>query len=191
MGWEYSSTTCKRKNLHKFFGYILQERFDSSPCLLISHLFISIQSHECLFYTLVYNPMPHYLGFPPWLSGKESTGDAGDLGLVPGHGNPLQYPCLENPMDREDWWATVHRVAKSWIPLKRLSMQAHTTLSILLLTFFVALTTGIFQVAPLSFWQLSTSPFCGSFFFFFTFYNHKALQAHLVFPRLNPRISHI
>ena len=63
--------------------------------------------------------MPHYLGFPPWLSGKESTGDAGDLGLVPGHGNPLQYPCLENPMDREDWWATVHRVAKSWTQLKQ------------------------------------------------------------------------
>ena len=30
-----------------------------------------------------------------------------------GHGNPLQYSCLENPMDREDWWATVHRVSKS------------------------------------------------------------------------------
>ena len=31
-----------------------------------------------------------------------------------GNGNPLQYSCLENPMDREDWWATVHGVAKSW-----------------------------------------------------------------------------
>ena len=30
-----------------------------------------------------------------------------------GHGNPLQYSCLENPMDRGAWWATVHRVAKS------------------------------------------------------------------------------
>ena len=30
-----------------------------------------------------------------------------------GNGNPLQYPCLENPMDRGDWWATVHRVTKS------------------------------------------------------------------------------
>ena len=138
---------------------------------------------------MVYNPISHYLGFPPWLSGQESTGDAGDLGLVRRHGNPLQYSCLENPMDGEDWWATVHRVAKSWIQLKQLSMQAHITLSILLLTFFVALTTGTFQVAPLSFWQLSTSPSFGSSFF--TFYNHKALQAHLVFPRLNPRVSHI
>ena len=39
-----------------------------------------------------------------------------------GHGNPLQYPCLENPMDRGAWWATVHGVAKSW---RRLNDYAH------------------------------------------------------------------
>ena len=47
--------------------------------------------------------------------------NVGDLGSIPrsgrfpgeGNGNPLQYSCLENPMDREAWWATVHRVAKS------------------------------------------------------------------------------
>ena len=66
----------------------------------------------------------HKLWFPSWLSRKESicnAGDTGDAGLVPGsgrspgggHGNPLQYPCLENPMDRGAWRATVHRVAKS------------------------------------------------------------------------------
>ena len=46
---------------------------------------------------------------------------AGDLGLIPGsgrspgegNGNPLQYSCLENYMDRGAWWATVHRVARS------------------------------------------------------------------------------
>ena len=59
-----------------------------------------------------------------WLSGKESacnSGDAGDVGSFPGlgrslgegHGNPLQYSCLENPMDRGAWWATVHVVAES------------------------------------------------------------------------------
>ena len=50
------------------------------------------------------------------------VGDAGDTGLIPGsgrspgggHGNPLLYSCLENPMDRGAWWAMVHRVAKSW-----------------------------------------------------------------------------
>ena len=51
-----------------------------------------------------------------------NAGAAGDTDLIPGsgrspgegHGTPLQYSCLENPMDREAWWATVHRVAKSW-----------------------------------------------------------------------------
>ena len=38
-----------------------------------------------------------------------------------GNGNPLQYSCLENPMDREAWWTTVHRVEKSQIRLKLLS----------------------------------------------------------------------
>ena len=38
-----------------------------------------------------------------------------------GHGNPLQYSCLKNPMETGAWWATVHRVAKSQIQLKRLS----------------------------------------------------------------------
>ena len=38
-----------------------------------------------------------------------------------GHGNPLQSSCLENPMDRRAWWATVHRVSQSWTQLKWLS----------------------------------------------------------------------
>ena len=48
--------------------------------------------------------------------------DIRDAGLIPrsgrspgiGNGNLLQYSCLENPMDRGAWWATVHKVAKSW-----------------------------------------------------------------------------
>ena len=51
--------------------------------------------------------------------------NAGDLGSIPrsgrspgeGSGNPLQYSCLENSMDGEAWWATVHGVAKSWTRL--------------------------------------------------------------------------
>ena len=48
------------------------------------------------------------------------------LGRFPGewHGNPLQYSCHENPMDRGAWWATVHGVAKSWTQLKQLSIRA-------------------------------------------------------------------
>ena len=60
------------------------------------------------------------LGLPWWLSGKESAPNAGDLGSIPGSGrspgegndNPLQYSCLENPMDRGAWQATVHGVAR-------------------------------------------------------------------------------
>ena len=72
------------------------------------------------------------LGLPWWLrSSKESVCNVGDLGSIPGlgkppgggHGNPLQSSCLENPMDRGAWWATVHRVEKS---RTRLSNWAHT-----------------------------------------------------------------
>ena len=44
-----------------------------------------------------------------------------------GHGNPLQYSCLENPMDRRAWWVTGHRVAKSQTQLKQLSTAQHTS----------------------------------------------------------------
>ena len=50
-----------------------------------------------------------------------NAGDTGDVGLIPrlgrspevGNGNPLQYSCLENSMDRGEWWATVHEVTMS------------------------------------------------------------------------------
>ena len=65
-------------------------------------------------YTQIYNPAE---GFPGDSAGKESTCNAGDLGLIPGlgrspgegNGYPLQYSGLENPMDH-----TVHGVANSW-----------------------------------------------------------------------------
>ena len=61
-------------------------------------------------------------GFPQGSDGKESACDAGDLSSITGsgrspgegHGNPLQYSCLDIPMDRGAWWVTVHGVAKSW-----------------------------------------------------------------------------
>ena len=74
-------------------------------------------------------------GFSGGASGEEPTcqyrrlSDAVSipgLGRSPGggHGNPLQHSCLEDPMDRGAWQATVHRVEKSWTCLKRLSMLA-------------------------------------------------------------------
>ena len=63
------------------------------------------------------------MGFPGISDGEESTCNAGDLGLIPElerspgewNGNPLQYSCLENCMDRGAWQAIVHGVTKSWI----------------------------------------------------------------------------
>ena len=60
--------------------------------------------------------------FPGGSNGKVSACNAGDPGSIPGlerspgegNGNPLQYPCLENPMDGEAWWATIHEITKSW-----------------------------------------------------------------------------
>ena len=65
-------------------------------------------------------------GLPWWLSSEESASqpaNTGDMGSIPGSGrspeegsgNPLQYSCLENPMDRGAWQATVHGVPKSWM----------------------------------------------------------------------------
>ena len=62
------------------------------------------------------------MGFPSGLVVKNLPAHAGDAGSIPGlgrspgegNGNPLQYSCLENPMDRGAWQAAVHGVAKSW-----------------------------------------------------------------------------
>ena len=63
-----------------------------------------------------------------------NAGDIRDTSLIPEsgrfpggwHGNPLQYSCLENPMEREAWWATVQRVAKTQTRLKRLSTHSES-----------------------------------------------------------------
>ena len=83
------------------------------------------------------SPCPLMRGFQGGSVVKESFADVGAIGdtsSIPGSGrslgegndNPLQYSCLENPMDRGVWWATVHEIAESQIQLKQLSMHAHT-----------------------------------------------------------------
>ena len=65
------------------------------------------------------------MGSPGGSEGKESACNVGDPGSIPGlgispgggHGNPLQYSCLENSMDRGAGWVTVHGVTKSWTQL--------------------------------------------------------------------------
>ena len=72
-----------------------------------------------LFQSFVY--FTRRLGFLDSSNGKESACSAGDLGSIPGsgkspgetHGNPLQYSCLENSMDRGAWQATVSGVTKN------------------------------------------------------------------------------
>ena len=69
------------------------------------------------------------MDFPGGPESEESACSEGDLGAIPGlgrspggrHGNPLPYSCLENPMDRGAWWATVPGLARS---RTRLSDQA-------------------------------------------------------------------
>ena len=68
------------------------------------------------------------VGFPCGLDGKEPAYKAGDAGSIPGSGGSpreangylLRHSCLENPMDRRAWWATVHGIAKSQTQLSEL-----------------------------------------------------------------------
>ena len=73
-------------------------------------------------------------GFPGGSDGEKSSCNVGDPSLIPrsgrspreGNGNSLQWSYLENPMDREAWWVTVHGVAKSQTRLKQLSTGTRT-----------------------------------------------------------------
>ena len=68
------------------------------------------------------NLLEDQVGFPKKLPAK--AGDLRDLGRSPqgGHGNPLRYSCLENPVDRGAWWASVHGIAKTQVK----ELSAHT-----------------------------------------------------------------
>ena len=96
-------------NFHNFFIRI--ERY--VYCLESKSL---ITLYDCVCVSLFL-----YLGFPGGSDNKASACHVADLSSIPrlgrspgeGNGNPLQYSCLENPMDRGAWWAIVHRVTKS------------------------------------------------------------------------------
>ena len=80
------------------------------------HMFHRLSSFNCHLF-LIWNPI-----FPGGLDSKAFACNEGDPGSIPGsgrspgegNGNPLQYSCLENPMDRGAWQAAVHGVTKSW-----------------------------------------------------------------------------
>ena len=82
-----------------------------------------LSSHPLQLNLLLPPLLSGYISFPDGSVVKElacNAGDTGDAGLIPGsgrsprggHGNPFQYSCLENPMDRGAWPATVHRLSK-------------------------------------------------------------------------------
>ena len=87
--------------------------------ILLCSLEVSKVALPCSFFTSVWNM------FINGSDGKASAYNAGDPDSIPssgrspgeGNGNPLQYSCLENPMDEGAWWATVHGVANSWTRL--------------------------------------------------------------------------
>ena len=90
-------------------------------------------THVCLLdYICMHSffyPYTFDLGFPGGSEAKASACNAGDLASIPGpgrfpgegNGSPLQYSCLENPMDGGAWWATVHGVAESQTRLSDLT----------------------------------------------------------------------
>ena len=100
----------------------------------------NILSDKCFKFSVIINKLKSHIhlesckaseGFPGGSEVKAPACNAGDLGSIPGsgrfpgegNGNPLQYSCLENPMDRGAWWATVHGVPKSWTQLSNFTFQ--------------------------------------------------------------------
>ena len=99
------------------------------PNQIYKHLIIGINSDKNTSKVLPVEALAvHLLNFPGSSVGKESACKAGDAGSIPGlgrspgegNGNPLQYSCLVNPMDRGAWRATVHRVTKNQTQLRQL-----------------------------------------------------------------------
>ena len=96
----------------------------------VSTFFSCLVSTVCMDHSFFGSPGAPIITNPP-----ASIGAAGDAGLIPGlgrppgggHGNPLQYSCLENPVDRGPWQATIRGVTKSRTEQKRLSaLCTHT-----------------------------------------------------------------
>ena len=101
--------------------------------------------------------MWYIYGLPWWLSGKESVcnaRDAGDVSEIPGsgrspgggHGNPLQYSCLENPKNRGAWWAAIYAVAQSQKQLNQLSNSSSS---------YIVFNIAILYILYLSTWKKS------------------------------------
>ena len=113
----------RERSLPKFLGRIhFLAVVWQSPFFFFFSCHLEAKDHsqfpETSFRSLFYGLLHNIAGFPS----KESACSAGNLVSFPGlgrspgegNGNPLQYSCLENPIDRGAWWAVVHWVTKSW-----------------------------------------------------------------------------
>ena len=95
---------------------VIRKEVDQRHVLSILNYFLSLQTFFSVIIPSVFvHQGPWNMGFPCSSVGKESACNAGDLGSSPGsgrsgeeNGNPLQYSCLGNPMDRGAWWASVY-----------------------------------------------------------------------------------
>ena len=120
---------CKRNGLHFKLPISLVAQLVKNPPVMQDTWIGKFSWRRDRLFTTV------FLAFPCGSDGKEAACNMGDLGSIPGlgrspgggHGNPLQYSCLENPMDRGAWQTTVHRVANSRTRLKWLSTHAQLT----------------------------------------------------------------
>ena len=91
--------------------------------------------------------------FPVGASGKEPVCDLRDIGLIPGwerfpggeHDNPLLHSCLENPMNRGAWWATVHKVTEAG-RTEHMCMQRYLISKVLLKIIFFVLESQSFKI---------------------------------------------
>ena len=111
---EYTATKPDRTNEDKSLIRHIHTCREIYMCVYV-YTRMCIYRHICIY---VYVHLCTYMGFPGGTSGEESPANAGDtrdegsipgLGRSPGvgNGNPLQYPCLEKPMDKGAWWAIV------------------------------------------------------------------------------------
>ena len=113
--WSFSFSPCNE------YSGLISCRIDLFDLLAVQGTLKSLLQHCSSKASMVQHSAFLHQGFPGGSEVKASACNAGDLGSIPGsgrspgeeNGNPLQYSCLENPMDRGAWWATVHGVAKS------------------------------------------------------------------------------
>ena len=99
----------------------------------------------------------YYISLPGGSDGKDSTCNAGDLDWIPGsgrspgggHGNPLQYSCLENSIKRGAWQATVYGVGHNWVTKHIPYLCAHTYFRITCYNLNIRKKTVVFKQRPL------------------------------------------